>query len=329
MRQTWIRDLVFPDDTPADWQRRRASIARRIAAMLGEMPDPIDPAPERIDERRQNGLIRRSLRYHVEPDESVEAVLLIPEQHRQPGPAILVPHGTSKAGKLSALGETEPARGAYALELAQRGYVTMAVDAIAMGERLLPGAEYLDTAPFYARFPERTIEGKNLWDHQRALDVLAAQPEVDATRLGCIGHSQGGRATHYLAAFDDRVASAVMSCGVTPHASNYRLFQSRNRYDAMPTVRRHVEQHGALPFEKHELSSLVAPRPLLFISPTNDPYNLRTDQIGEMAHRLADLYALLGKSEHLGRFMHGHGHNTIPYVREIMYGWMDLHLRQT
>ena len=55
--------------------------------------------------------------------------------------------------------------------------------------------------------------GKMLWDAQRALDLLAAWPGVDAARLGVIGHSLGAKQTLYVAAFDERVQAAVFSEG--------------------------------------------------------------------------------------------------------------------
>ena len=46
-------------------------------------------------------------------------------------------------------------------------------------------------------------------EDQRALDVLAARPDVDAARIGCAGLSGGGMRTVFLAGLDDRIAAAV------------------------------------------------------------------------------------------------------------------------
>jgi pimeloyl-ACP methyl ester carboxylesterase len=48
---------------------------------------------------------------------------------------------------------------------------------------------------------------------RRALTFLEAQPEVDASKIGVMGHSMGGRLTVMLTAIDARVKAAVPSCG--------------------------------------------------------------------------------------------------------------------
>ena len=105
------------------------------------------------------------------------------------------------------------------------------------------------------------------------------------------------------------------------------MFRRRSKWDPLPSVREYVEKHSRLPFEKHELTSLIAPRPLLLVSPANDGPCLRTDQVSTMAHRVFEVYRLLGKDSNWSRLVHGDGHDTTPYVRNIMYGWLDLHMK--
>jgi len=54
-----------------------------------------------------------------------------------------------------------------------------------------------------------TWPGVFLAEDQRALDVLCAREDVDATRVGCGGLSGGGMRTVFLAGVDDRIACAV------------------------------------------------------------------------------------------------------------------------
>ncbi len=54
-----------------------------------------------------------------------------------------------------------------------------------------------------------TWPGVFLAEDQRALDVLCAQKEADATRVGCCGLSGGGLRTAYLGGLDPRIACAV------------------------------------------------------------------------------------------------------------------------
>ncbi len=54
-----------------------------------------------------------------------------------------------------------------------------------------------------------TWPGVYLVEDQRALDVLAARPEVDPKRLGCAGLSGGGMRTVFLGGLDDRIQVAI------------------------------------------------------------------------------------------------------------------------
>lgn len=56
-----------------------------------------------------------------------------------------------------------------------------------------------------------TWPGVYVVEDQRALDILCARPEVDATRVGCGGLSGGGMRTVYLSGVDDRIRCAIPS----------------------------------------------------------------------------------------------------------------------
>ena len=69
------------------------------------------------------------------------------------------------------------------------------------------GAQTLLTGDNIARYM--------IHDGIRALDYLAARPEVDPNRIGVTGNSGGGTLTAYLAAVDDRLKVAAPSCYIT------------------------------------------------------------------------------------------------------------------
>ncbi len=54
-----------------------------------------------------------------------------------------------------------------------------------------------------------TWPGVYVVEDQRALDVLCARPDVDASRVGCGGLSGGGMRTVFLGGLDDRIGCAV------------------------------------------------------------------------------------------------------------------------
>ncbi len=59
-------------------------------------------------------------------------------------------------------------------------------------------------------------------DLRRAIDLMAARPEVDAKRIGYVGHSFGAQWGAILAAVDRRLRAAVLMAGVPDSDAIYR-----------------------------------------------------------------------------------------------------------
>ena len=138
----------------------------------------------------------------------VSALVYKPKRIVSPVPGILSPCGHSTSGK---------AAGAYQVlhvNLAKRGYVVLTYDPVGQGER----SQFWDSQKGRSRFNltcgEHAVLGNPLyllgtslaryriWDGMRGLDYLISLPEVDPTRIGCVGNSGGGTLTAYIAAFD-------------------------------------------------------------------------------------------------------------------------------
>jgi dienelactone hydrolase len=103
---------------------------------------------------------------------------------------------------------------------------------------------------------------RNLWDMQRALDVLGRHPLVDATRLGVAGLSYGATCALFLAAIDGRVRAAVVSGYLSSWRAAHTVPWNMCGSQVMP---------GQLGMIEHlDVACLVAPRPLLVESGTQD-----------------------------------------------------------
>lgn len=128
---------------------------------------------------------------------------------------------------------------AWANELAKRGYVVLVHDTFPFAsrrvlvsdvpERIRAGGvdptsledeeaigKYNTFAGAHEHIMEKSLlsagttwPGVYLVEDQRALDVLASRPEVDASRLGCAGLSGGGMRTVYLGGLDSRIKVAI------------------------------------------------------------------------------------------------------------------------
>src|SRR5829696_3417643 len=122
-----------------------------MAGLMGRCPEPT-PLEARVEERVDLGdVVRERISYNVEPGEGIPAYLFVPRD-QEPGErraGVFAHHqhaGQFHLGKSEVAGLAGNPEQAYALELARRGYVVLAPDAICFEERG-PHLGSLDTPP--------------------------------------------------------------------------------------------------------------------------------------------------------------------------------------
>jgi dienelactone hydrolase len=129
-----------------------------------------------------------------------------------------------------------------------------------------------------------TLLERNLWDLQRALDVLVGHALVDPNRIGAAGLSYGGTATLFLTALDARVRAAVVSGYLSSWHSAHAVPWNMCGSQIMDG------QLGAI--EHLDVAALVAPRPLLVESGADDPI-FPVGAARATVARLHDIYTTL------------------------------------
>jgi len=236
------------------------------------VPIAAPPLAAELVERADLGdVVREKVTYAVEPGERVPAFILLPKAASRRHPAILCHHqhgGEFPVGKDGPAGLGSDSSQHYALELARRGYVTLVFDALCFNERQdatgrLKGGDYERYEAMYRITEGKSLQGKYVWDARRALDYLETRPEVDASRLGMIGHSLGGQETLFTTAIDTRIRAAVSSCGF---GSLHTLKRDRINHNYALFVPGLANQgdYGAV-------LALVTPRPFFVAARTEDP----------------------------------------------------------
>ena len=338
-----FRDVVLQDTRPEEWPDIRQRICERVLGSMGTPPDVVvEPHYEVMEEYERYGLRHRKIRYRVMPDEYGLAVIVLPEGigEREPTSAIVVCHGTygGKLGKNGPLTVDGP-ECAYAIELAQRGFVTVTPDNYEFGERVARGEDvsedeinrrYVESMERFNReHPEWSLDGRRIWEHQRLLDLMDGLTYVRPGAYGVTGNSLGGRMTILLAALDGRVSAAVPSTGISPNLTNiYRMVGGSAASRSMPRFIQHFrEAAGKMLYDYQDVIALCAPRPLLVVEPYNDAYNPYIQanfQCYVMGQRA---YALLGRPEAFCALTHGDGHATTDDVREFAYRWFERWLK--
>ena len=330
IRSSWD-DLLEGVNTREDWERHREVLRARYLELLRDDQKP--PRPPLELERHESVVVdgvytRWLVSYNVEADERAHAFLGIPLKLEGKAPGIVALHGTFPQGKERAAGLVDNPDKAYLDHLSRRGYVVIAPDHFVAGHRIPPEGPY-ETGRFYKKHPEWTAVGKFTYEHSIAIDVLQSLDEVDPERIGVLGHSLGGHGTFFLAAYDERVKAAACNCGASFFRHNPRVegWARDHWYVYLKHIRPGLLEGNLPPIDFHEIISLVAPRAYLDLSGLNDGNPLTQRQRVLMLMKVMDVYELEKAPENFAFYIHGRGHSVKHESRELMYGWMDTHLK--
>lgn len=306
-----------PIKTKEDWAVRRAHILLGMQEVMGPLPSERCPLDLRMLETlEQPGHIRYLIEYTPEPGDRVPAYLLIPNDLQRKAPAMLCLHQTVAIGKGEPVGLGGRPTLRYGLELVQRGYVCLVPDYPSFGDYQYDFAK------------DAYISGsmKAIWNNIRGVDLLASLPDVDGSRIGCIGHSLGGHNTLFTAAFEPRLKAMVSSCGFTAFCRYYGgdlKGWSSERY--MPRI---LEYGGCskVPFDFHEVIASLAPRAFFAMAPLRDA-NFDNQGVREVLGAARRVYSLHGASgELVGRFPDA-PHDFPDEERRFAYAFLEERLK--
>ena len=284
------RIAVAETPLPADDEAWRARTRSELVARLGPHPSPVPLDPETTEEVDCGDYTRSRIVFDVEDTMSVPAFLLVPHARvgAAPGPAILAIHGHGP-GKSYVCGVEQGGPGDdYAHVLASLGYVVLAPDLRGFGERRdwMPDGKYhCDWDLVCATMAGVVPLERNIWDLSRALDLLCSHPLVDPDRVGAAGLSYGATCTLFLAALDERVRVAIVSGYLSSWREAHKVPWNMCGSQVMPG------QLGVL--EHVDVAALIAPRPLLAESGTDDDI-FPVAAARETIDRLRPLYERLG-----------------------------------
>ena len=123
--------LTDPPSSRKDWEAQRPTLLEAMQQIMGPLPglEKRGPLDVQVYEEVDCGsYTRRLITYASEPDCRVPAYLLVPHVAlKSPVPAVLCPHPTDdRIGHKVVVGLGGRANRAYASELAQAGFVTLA-----------------------------------------------------------------------------------------------------------------------------------------------------------------------------------------------------------
>lgn len=220
-------------------------------------------------------------------------------------PAVLVPHGHWKKGRVENLPEySVPALG---MNLARQGYVVFAFDMIGYNDtKQLPHDFVTPEGELWSYTPM----GLQLWNAIRGLDFLLSVPNVDSNLVAVTGASGGATQTILLTAVDDRVRYSAPVNMVSAY------MQGGDPCEEAPGLR--IDSFNV------EIAAMAAPRPMHVISCTGD-WTKHTPQEEYPAMRA--IYDLYGRPEFLSHTHLEAHHNYNAASREAVYHFLAKYMQ--
>ncbi len=286
----------------------------RYRSILGEFPAKTDLHAQVVGTLPQDGFRVERVVFESAPHRYITANLYLPMgAGRFPVALSLAGHGPN--GKVG-----DQRVGAL---FARHGVAVFAVDPVAQGERLQL-TDAAGKALTRGSTTEHTLlnAGANLvgtsvaayeyWDNTRALDYLETRPELDKTKMGCIGSSGGGTQATYLIALDERIKAAVVCSYVSRRE---RVLELQGPSDGC----QHIPNEGREHLEIADFLALFAPKPLLIMSGYYDfvDYWGATQAYDD----LKKVYRVFGVEKQVSQFTIEGGHGMPQPKREAAITW--------
>lgn len=186
---------AFDDDAAVPANPRRAQTCARGRC---------SPSVERGSHVRETVVING-------PDGSpVPAYLALPTGESGPRPVVILLHALN--GSRGDFWATGTPLDSLREALHAAGFAVLALDAPYHGGRLHEN-DFNDPPHLVLsgqRDRLRDMSTRSVIEHRRALDYLATRDDIDATRFGSLGFSQGAMHALYLSAVDSRMSTAVI-----------------------------------------------------------------------------------------------------------------------
>ena len=268
--QLFLEKPLLAFDPNANYEEWKEKVWNKFYELLGfekleENRCELKPEIEEIYETEE--YIRYRFTFDSELFATVPCYLLIPKQNKEKYPLLICLQGHT-TGFHNSIGEfihdfdeKQFSNQTFALDAVKNGFAALAIEQRGMGERTTPRKDRgwaLQCGCYHTVFTAlllgRTINAERAWDVSRAIDVL---PQLDACKhidledITLLGHSGGGTATYYTAAYEKRIKYVVpCGCLCTYKDSIGEYWHCSCNY--IP----HIAEY----FDMGEIAALIAPR---------------------------------------------------------------------
>jgi dienelactone hydrolase len=231
-----------------------------------------------------------------EPNADVPAYFSVPKAGSPPYPVMICLQGHS-GGMYNDIAVSEddettpidvPGDRDFTFFALRNGFAALAMEQRSFGERKERAqeraAQGCTDSAMHALMLGRTLAGERTYDVDRAIDFLETRPEVDPSRVGCMGNSGGGTITLYASAMLPRLAFAMPSCSFcTFRDSIMAIHHCPDNY--LPGILRWADMG--------DIQGLFAPKPLVIVVGQEDTI-FPIDGARQVYEQVERIYAAAG-----------------------------------
>lgn len=329
--------LAWTADAFPDFDAWRQQARSKILSCLLAKPPVVPWSVSVLGEENRDTHVARKLAFNLTGDSRVLAYITIPKG-TGPFPAVLLLHdhgakfdiGKEKVirpwGIADEKGESagkwaEQNYGGRFIgdELARRGYVCFATDALNWSDRGGGGFEGQQKLASNLLHLGMSLAGLMAWEDLRAAEFLAQQPEVDPRRIAAMGWSMGGFRAWQLAALSDHIAAAVAICWMS--TVNQLMAPGNNQTKGSSAY--NMVHPGLLNFlDFPDIASIACPKPVLF-------FNGRQDHLFPVAGveaayaKMRRVWTAQGKDDQLMTKLWDVPHTFNAVMQDEAFAWLD------
>ncbi|MCX8065225.1 MAG: dienelactone hydrolase family protein [Candidatus Hydrogenedentes bacterium] len=344
----WLKQLTpslrFDPIRFGDFHKWRETARKVVFESLGAPPPFEFFNPTLICEEDRGQYIARKVVLNISTWERIPGYLLIPKGS-SPFPAILCLHDHGahfSIGKEKVIAPIMESReieedaknwvekyyGGRFIgdELAKRGYVVFAIDALFWGKRQqCEGSRYENQQKVASNIYHlgTTWLGIITWDDIRSIDFLRSLPEVDPNKIGAIGLSMGAHRTWMLSALSDKVK---VGCSICWMATTKSLMVPGNNQTLGQSAYSMLAPNLTTLLDIPDVASLACPKPMLFFSGRYDSL-FPIEGVEESFLIMEKVWKSQDKSEYLYTKIWDVEHMFNLEMQEEAFNWFDKFLK--
>ena len=292
------------------------TVQKKFKKILGEFPAKTSLNPIITGTLYRDGYRIEKIIYESFPKHHVTSNLYIPDGEGK-FPAALLFCGHENESKATVSYQKT------AILFAKHGFVVFVIDPISQSERfqltdnsgrpLTRGGTTAHTLlNEESNLLGTSTPADELWDNVRGLDYLVTRPEVDISRIGCLGNSGGGMQTIYFAGYEKRV-KVFAPCSYL--ANRERTLEISGPADGCAQIPGEGKEH----LELCDYLIASAPKPILILAGRYD----FIDYTGTLAayDDLRKIYMTLHQPGKIQLFTYDDGHGISKPKREAAVTW--------